>query len=101
MCGIQQAGKIAYKDIKQHLEHCGCVPTKCTPGTWRHLTTNLTFTLIVEDLGIKHTSIAQVKHLIHALQPRYDITLDCAGTLHDGFYLHWDYVNQTVKLPMP
>ena len=73
---MQQAGEIAYEDLKQHLQPYGHIPIKNTPGLWRHLTTNLTFPLIVDDFGIKFTCIAQFKHLIHALQQKHDMTVE-------------------------
>ena len=97
-CGLHQVGKIAYEDLKQHLKPYGCVPTKHAPGLWRYITTNLTVTLIVDDFGVKYENIEQVKHLIHALKQKYEITVDWAETLYAGVSLDWDYVKRTVKL---
>ena len=47
--GLEQAGKIAYEDLKQHLLPYGHLPTKNTPSFWRHTTSNIKFILIVED----------------------------------------------------
>lgn len=64
MHGLKQAGKIAHSGLKKHLQPHGYDPTPCTPGLWKHNKSRLTFTLIVDDFGIKCTSIEQVEHLI-------------------------------------
>ena len=98
MHGLQQAGKIANDDLKQHLLPYGHAPTKHTPGLWRHTTSDLTFTLIVDDFGTKYTNIAQAKDLLHALQQKYNVTVDWTGALHASVSLEWEYLKRTVKL---
>ena len=73
---LQQVGKIANDNLKQHLLPYVHVPTKHTPRLWRHMTFNVTFTLIVDNFGIKHTNIEQVKRLLHFLQQIHNITVD-------------------------
>ena len=57
MRGLKQAGKISHDGLKKHLAPCGHTPEKHTPGLWKHEKTDLTFTLIVDDFGIKCTDI--------------------------------------------
>ena len=85
MCALQQAGKIANDDLKQHLLPYGCLLVKHTPGLWQHITSNLTFTLIV--FGIKHTKINYVKHLLHTMQQKCNIIVDWTGSQHAGVSL--------------
>ena len=101
MHGLQQAVKIAYDGLQQHILPCWCVPTKHTPRLWHHITSNLTFTFIVDDFVMKQKSIAKVKHFIHALQQKYEITVDWTVNLCVGFSLDWDCVDRTVKLSTP
>ena len=98
--GLKQSGKIAYDELKQHLLPHANVPSKHTPRLWRHATSNLRFALIVDNFSAKHTSIAQVKHIIHALQQKHEIIVDYTGTLYASVFLDWDYVHRTVKLHM-
>ena len=98
---LHQTGKIAYEHLNQHMLPYGHVPTKHTPGLWHHTNSNIKFNLIFDDFGAKHTSIAQVKYLIHVLQQKYEIIVDWTGTLYARVSLDWDYINMNVKLSMP
>ena len=62
---------------------------------------DLTFTLIVDDFCTKGTNIEQVKHLLHTLQQKHNITEDWSGALHAGVSLEWDYLKRTVKSSIP
>ena len=101
MHGLKQAGKIACDDLKKHLQPHGYVPAPHTPGLWQHLHSDLTFTLIVDDFGIKHTNLQQVHDLILTLKKRYEITVDWTGTLCAGVTLTWNYLERTVILSTP
>ena len=52
---------------------------KCTQGLFKHETRDISFTLVVDDLGIKHTDKADVDHLIASLEEVYTMTLDMDG----------------------
>ncbi len=62
---------------------------------------DITFCLVVDDIGIKTTSMAGMKHLISSLQEHYPIAVDWTGSLFCGVKLTWDYINCTVDLHMP
>jgi hypothetical protein len=64
---------------------------------WR----DVTFCLVVNNFGIKKTSMADMKHLISSLQEHYSIAINWTGSLFCGVKLKWDYINQTVDLHMP
>ena len=49
------------------------------PGLWHHKTRPITFTLAVDDFGVKHTNEEDAKHLVSALKQNYDITEDWEG----------------------
>lgn len=53
MYGLPQAGLIAYNDLKQHLKPYGYYLSKIIPGLWHHKTSNLKFTLVVDDFSIR------------------------------------------------
>jgi hypothetical protein len=50
-----------------------------------------TFTLIVDDFGVKYFDDAAAKHLLAALRKLYEITVDWTGSLYIGITLDWDY----------
>ncbi len=64
---------------------------------WR----DITFCLVVDDLGIKTTSMANMNHLVSSLQEHYSVAADWTGSLFCGVKLMWDYINQMVDLHMP
>ena len=97
MCGLKQEGEITYDDLKQHLLPHGHVPTKHTPALWCHASSNLTFTLIADDFGIKCKNISQFQHLLHTLQQKYDIAVNSTDTLCAKVSLDWNYVNRIFK----
>ena len=55
--GLKQAGKISFEDLKQYLKSHGCSPENHMPSLQKYLNSGLTFTLIVDKFGIKHTNI--------------------------------------------
>ncbi len=67
------------------------VPQKCP----------ITFTLIVDDFGVKYVDQADVDHLIASIKTTYTLTEDWTGKLYCGIKIGWDYVNQTVNISMP
>eukprot|EP00957_Ditylum_brightwellii_P064155 4867840-Ditylum_brightwellii.AAC.1 len=62
---------------------------------------DITFSLIVDDFGIKYTNRDDVDHLTTALRKLYQITVDWNGKLFGRISLQWDYANRTVDLSMP
>lgn len=53
--GLKQAGKIANEDLIKYLKPHGYYPSKRTPGLWFHEERPISFTLVVDDLGVKYT----------------------------------------------
>jgi hypothetical protein len=71
------------------------------PGLWHHVTWPISFTLIVNDFGVKYVSKNNVNHLIESIKSTYTFTKDWTGNLYCGITLKWDYVNQHVVISMP
>jgi hypothetical protein len=55
MYGLPQAGKLANGRLRKFLASFGYVPCPVTPGLWKHLHSNLMFTLVVDNFGIRYT----------------------------------------------
>ena len=60
------------------------------PSLWRHYTSDLVFSLAVDDFGIKYTWKADADHLPKSLLEDYEITKDWAGEKYLGLTLKWD-----------
>ena len=54
MYGLKEAAILAYEQLRAHISQFGYVPMKHTPGLWRHESHPTTFTLAVDNFGIKY-----------------------------------------------
>jgi hypothetical protein len=101
MYGLPQAGILAQELLEQCMARHGYNQSKIVPGLWTHNTRQTTFTLVVDDFGVKYTSKVDAQHLIDARQEDYQITIDWTGAKYIGIMLDWDYVHRKVHLMMP
>ena len=101
MYGLPQAGKLAHDKLKAHLAKYGYSPCRLTPGLWKHESRPISFSLVVDDFGVKYTNKDDVDHLIQALRDCYELHIDWSGSLYIGITLNWNYDNRTVQLSMP
>ncbi len=99
--GLPQEGILANKRLRQKLAPFGYKECVNTPGLWRHKSRLLTFTLIVDDFGVKFENKADVDHLISSIKSTYTLTDDWTGNLYCGIMLELDYVGCTVNILMP
>ena len=67
MYGLPQAGKNSNDKLKPHLAKFGYKPAAITPGLWRHKTSPLQFSLLVDDFGIKYECQEDITHILDAL----------------------------------
>ena len=101
MPGLKQAGKIANTRLTKHLQQYGYHPTPRTPSLWVHRDRPVSFTLVVDDFGVKYTKLADFQHLCDALRDLYEITVDMSGSKYLGMTIDWDYTKKTVDISMP
>ncbi len=101
MYGLPQTGILAQELLGQRMARHGYNQSKIVPRLWMHNTCQTTFTLVVDDFGVKYMSIVDAQHLIDALQEDYQITIDWTGAKYIGITLDWDYVCRKVHLTMP
>ena len=101
MYGLKEASILAYEQLRDHLAPFGYHPVRHTPGVWIHDTRPTTFTLAVDDFGIKYFSRADTDHLFHALEQKYSLTKDWSGTSYLGLTINWNYDAGYVDISMP
>ncbi|KAL7486035.1 hypothetical protein ACHAW6_011634, partial [Cyclotella cf. meneghiniana] len=53
-----------------------------TPGLWQHISQSISFTLVVDDFGIKYVSKEHPNHLLNALKEHYTFDIDWNGKLY-------------------
>ncbi len=99
--GLPQAGILANKLLKKRLAPHGYYECKQTPGLWKQSTRPITFTLIVDNFGVKYMRKEDVDHLIKAIKEKYELTQDWDGDLYCGIRLKWDYHHRTLNISMP
>ena len=73
---IKQAGRIANDRLKIHLDQFGYAPIPCTPALWKHATRDITFSLVVDDFGVKYVGKENSDHFIQSLKNQYTISMD-------------------------
>ena len=62
--GLKQFGKISHDDLVQHLNKYGYYQAKNTDGLFVHGICDISFTLVVDDFGIKYTNKEDMDYLI-------------------------------------
>ena len=100
MYGLPQAGKLAHDQLKAHLKKFGYAPCRLTPGLWKHQTRPISFTLVVDDFGVKYVNEEDLNHLIASLRQKYELHVDLTGSFMLGMSITWDYANRHVDISM-
>jgi hypothetical protein len=101
MYGLPQAGILANELLQRNLAKDGYRPTQHTNGLWTHDTRPISFSLVVDDFGVKYVGREHAEHLMACIQKNYNISSDWNGRAYCGLTLDWDYKNRTVDLSMP
>jgi hypothetical protein len=101
MYGLKEAGILSFEQLVAKLAPHGYKPAPFTPGLWRHTTKPTTFTLCVDDFGVKYFTKTDALHLVTALHKEYEITTDWAGLLYCRITLDWHYDAGYADISMP
>ena len=99
--GLPMAGALANKLLRERLAPHGYYEVAHTPGLWRHVTRPISFTLVVDDFGVKYVGKEHAQHLVDTLKKYYDIAEDWEGDLYCGITLDWDYEKRTLDISLP
>jgi hypothetical protein len=100
MYGLPQAGLLAQLRLIDRLLENGYHETN-TPCLFRHEDNETTFTLIVDDFGIKYTTQKGIDHLIAVLRSLYKIKINWKGDKYIGFNIVFHRDKRKVHLSMP
>ena len=79
MYGLSQSSCIANQDLQKFLEKYGYYPTVRTPGLWKHRTRPISFTLVVDNFGIKYTNKDDIDDLFKVIKDKYSLKIDWTG----------------------
>ncbi len=70
------------------------------PGLWKHTGSDLMFTLVVDDFGVRYTKKADVENLVSVLTQAYNCTVDWAGERYIVLTLVSDYGHRLVDISL-
>jgi hypothetical protein len=101
MYGLPQAGILANGLLQRNLAKDGYRPTHHTHGLWTQDARPISFSLVVDDFGVKYFGREHAEHLMAGIMKNYNISSDWHGRAYYGLTLDWDYTNHTVDLSMP
>jgi hypothetical protein len=101
MYGLPQAGIITQNLLEKHLLTAGYTQSKITPGYWKHKWRPISFTLVVDNFGVKYIGTEHVQHLLRVLKQHYEIEEDWISSRYLGITIDWDYKKREVHLSMP
>ena len=59
--------------------------------------TRFTFTLMLDDVGDKHTNIKHAQHLIEVLQQKYETSTYWKRSMQSRVLLNWNYKKHKVR----
>ena len=65
--GLKQASRIANDRLQLQLAEFGYAPVARTPSLWKNVTEDITFSLVVNNFGVKYVGKENPDHLIQAL----------------------------------
>ena len=101
MYGLPQAGLLANKLLEKRLNKHGYFQSKFVPGLWTHKWRPITFTLVVNNFGVKYLGKEHAEHLREVIKKYYPVTEEWTGKQYIGITLDWDYVKRQVHLSIP
>jgi hypothetical protein len=100
MYGLLQAGILAQELLEQRLNTHGYCQSPITPGLWQHNYWPISFTLCVDDFGIKYVGREHAKHLASILRKHYKCSHDWDSQWYLGMTINWDYTGRAVHTSM-
>jgi hypothetical protein len=100
MYGLPQAGILAQELLEQRLNKHGYRKSPITPGLWGHDYRPISFTLCVDDFGIKYIGHEHADHLASILSEHYKCSHDWDGQRYLGMTINWDYTGRVVHVSM-
>ncbi len=98
--GLPQAGILSNKRLRRKLAQFGYHECVNMPGLCQHETRAISFTLVVDNFGVKYVKKDDVNHLIVSIKSMYSLTEDWTGNMYCGITLDWDYENRHVDISM-
>ena len=100
MYRLPAVGILAQRILKKRLNKEGYKQSKVTPGFLMHNWRPVSFSLCVDDFGVKYVGKEHADHLMVLLSKIYKNSNDWEGKGYLGLDLDWDYEKREVHLSM-
>jgi hypothetical protein len=91
MYGHPASGRLSNMKLVAILKDAGYHEDAFVDCLFRHETRNITFALVVDDMGIKYSKVEDVEHLVATIAPHWKVKLDYSGSQFLGMNLNWEY----------
>jgi hypothetical protein len=88
MYGLPQAGILANELLQRNLSKDGYRLTTHTHGLCTHDTRPISFSLVVDDFGVKYVGREHAEHFMTCIKKNYNISSDWNGTASVIFFAH-------------
>ena len=85
--GLAEAGALANKLLSSRLERDGYYKCQFTPSLWCHTWRPITFTLVMDDFGVKSEGDCHANRLKKCLEKHYEVSIDWSGSLFYGIHV--------------
>jgi hypothetical protein len=87
MYGLPQVGILANELLQRNLAKDGYRPITHTHGLWTHDTRLISFSVVLDDFGVKYVVGEHAEHLMTCIKKNYSISSDWNGTAYCGLTL--------------
>jgi hypothetical protein len=98
MYGLPQTGILTNELLQCNLAKDGYQMTQHTHGLWTHDTRPISFSLVVDDFGVKYIGRENAEHLMECIKKNYNISSDWNGSAYRS--QSWE-VRETMSLGYP
>jgi len=89
--GLKESGKLANEQLQKVLAKRGYYPCAFTQGLYKHESCPISFSLVVDDFGVKYIRKEDADHLEQTIKNSYPMKTDWTGEYYVGMTLKWDY----------
>jgi hypothetical protein len=79
MYSLPQASIIAQQLLKERLQKHGYRQNQTTPGLWKHDTCLISFSLVIDNFGVKYVGKENAQHLLDTVQQYYKCSCKWEG----------------------
>jgi hypothetical protein len=84
-----------------HLQKHSYHQNQTTSGLWKHDTHLISFSLVINNFGVKYAGKENVQHLLDTVWHYYKCSWDWKGEGYCGLTLKWDYKGKKGHVSMP